>query len=203
MDLLFDLGAVLIEWDPRRLYRPHFPTEAALERFMAEVVTPAWNHAIDAGKPMAEAVRELQAEHPAFTELIALYQRDWHLTLGGAIQGTVDLLRELKDDGRKVCALSNWSAETFPVARARFEFLGWFDRIVISGEVGLAKPDPALFRLALDRCGLAPATTLFIDDMPANVDAARALGLDAVRFEGPGQLRRELAARGLVSSGTR
>ena len=201
--ILFDLGGVLIEWDPRRLYRPHFATEADVEAFLAQVGFPAWNQTIDAGKPIGEAIRELQLEHPEHADLIGLYQRDWVLTLGGAIEGTVALLRELKDRGHRVCALSNWSADTFPIAQARFPFLGWFERIIISGAVGLAKPDPALFRLALDELGLAPARTLFIDDMPANVAAARALGMEAVRFEGPQPLRAELAARGLVNSGTR
>jgi len=203
VDLLFDLGGVLIEWDPRRLYRPHFAREADLEGFLAEVGFAAWNHAIDAGKPLADAVRELQLDYPHHSALIDLYQRDWGLTLGDAIPGTVALVRELKDQGLKVCALSNWSAETFPIAQARFPFLGWFDQIVISGAVGLAKPDPALFHLALDRCGLVPATTLFIDDMPVNVAAARALGMEALRFEGSEPLRAALAARGLVSSRTR
>ena len=197
--MLFDLGGVLIEWDPRRLYRRHFEDEALMERFLAEVCTPAWNHAIDLGQPLGEAVAERQAAFPEHAPLIALYASGWADMLGEAIQGTVDLLGELHGQGVKVCALSNWSAETFPVALARFPFLGWFERIVISGEVRLAKPDPAIFTLALAACGLEAADTVFIDDVPANVATARSLGLDAILFQDPEHLRAQLAGRGLVS----
>ena len=199
--VLFDLGGVLIEWDPRRLYRNHFADEARMERFLAEVCTPVWNHAIDLGLPLGQAVAERQAACPEHADLIALYDREWPSMLGEAIAGTVDLLGELKGRGVKVCALSNWSAETFPVAVARFPFLGWFDRIIISGDVGLAKPDPAIFALALAECGLEAQETVFVDDVPANVAVARGLGLDALLFEGPDPLRLALAARGLVSPG--
>ena len=197
-DILFDLGGVLIEWDPRRVYRPLFAREADMERFLAEVCSPAWNLTMDAGRPIAEAIRTLQAAHPEQADLIERFGRCWAEMLGGAVPGTVELFRALKARGLKVCALSNWSAETFPIARARFEFLGWFDRIVISGELGLAKPDPAIYREAIRLCDLVPERTLFIDDVPANVAAARAQGMDAILFQGAGPLRAELAARGLV-----
>jgi 2-haloacid dehalogenase len=196
--ILFDLGGVLIEWDPRRLFRPLISDEAELERFLAEVCTPAWNLAIDAGKPMEEAVRELQLLHPEASGFISLYHSAWANMLGDAIHGTVSVLRELKSEGLKVCALSNWSAQTFPIAQARFAFLTWFDQIIISGDVGLAKPDPAIFTLALARCGLVPEETIFIDDVPANVAVARELGLDALLFQSPERLRKDLNARSLL-----
>ena len=197
--VLFDLGGVLIEWDPRRLYRRHFDDEARMERFLAEVCPPSWNHAIDLGQPLEDAVAERQSAFPEHAGLIALYASEWPVMLGEAIQGTVAILGELHGQGVKVCALSNWSAETFPVAQARFPFLAWFERIIISGAVGLAKPDPAIFTLALTACGLEARETVFIDDVPANVAVARELGLDAILFQDPDRLRQALSARGLVS----
>ena len=196
--ILFDLGGVLIDWNPRHLYRSLFADEAEMERFLAEVVDARWNQAIDAGRPFAEAIRERQAQVPEYSEFIGMWHSRWKDMLNGEIPGTVAILRELKELGRPLYALSNWSAETFPVARERFEFLSWFKRIVVSGEVGLAKPDPAIFELAARQCGLVPGRTVFIDDVQANIEVALGLGYDAVRFTGAGALRQALAERGLL-----
>jgi 2-haloacid dehalogenase len=196
--VVFDLGGVLIDWDPRYLYRKLLADEAAVEEFLATVCTPEWNAELDRGRPFAEGVAELVERHPAHAAAIAAYHERWPEMLGGEIAGTVELLAELRAAGVPLFALTNWSAETFGVARARFEFLSWFDGVVVSGEERLVKPDPRLFRRLLDRFGLAPEATLFVDDAPANVAAARRLGLDAVRFTGPGRLRRDLARRGLL-----
>lgn len=186
---LFDLGGVLIEWDPRRVYRPYFSGPQELERFFAEVCTSEWNRSLDAGRPMAEAVREKQAEFPQLAEPIGWWHSRWAEMLGGPMQETVDLLRELVEAGHPVCALTNWSAETFPIARARFPFLAWFAQIVVSGEVGLTKPDPAIFRLAIQRCGLEPADTLFIDDHAPNIATAQTLGFATHLFRDAKRLR--------------
>ena len=196
--ILFDLGGVLIDWNPRYVYRSLFPTEAGMEQFMATVCTSEWNASIDAGKPFAEAIRERQLAVPEFAELIGYWHTRWTDMLGDAIPGTVEVFAELRGRGLKVCALTNWSAETFPIARERFPFLGWFEHIVVSGEVRLAKPDPAIFKLALEVCALTPAGTLFIDDSPMNVETARGLGLDAILFRNAVQLREELVGRGLL-----
>ena len=199
--LLFDLGNVLIEWEPRQLYRKIFGGDhAAMEYFLEHICSSEWNRRIDAGLPFAHAVAELQQRHPDHAGPIAAWQQRWPEMLGGPIEGTVAILRETRAAGYRVCALSNWSAETFPIARMRFEFLQWFERIVVSGEVGLAKPDPAIFELALRECALEPSTTLFIDDVPENVATARTLGLQAIRFEHPGQLRTELARLGVLGA---
>jgi 2-haloacid dehalogenase len=195
---LFDLGGVLIEWDPRRVYASYFEHPADLERFFAEVCTPDWNRSLDAGRSMAAAVREKQAEFPHLAEPIGWWHSRWEDMLGGAMTETVEVLRDLIAAGHPVHALSNWSAETFPIARARFPFLQWFQHIVISGEVGLTKPDPAIFHLAIERCGLTPEHTLFIDDHPPNVDSARALGFQTHLFTDAGQLRRELETLGVL-----
>ncbi len=195
---MFDLGGVLIDWDPRYLYRPLFAgDDAAMERFLADVCNPAWNVRQDAGRPFAEAVETLALEHPDQRELIEAYWRRWPETLGDAIEPTVAILAELQQAGVPTYALSNWSAETFPLARPRYPFLDSFAAVVISGEVGVAKPDERIFRHLLECHDLDPATTVFIDDSAANVQAASALGLIAIQFDGAAALRRKLAALGL------
>jgi 2-haloacid dehalogenase len=198
--VVFDLGAVLIDWDPRYVYRGLFPgDEAGMEAFLADVTSATWNHQMDAGKPWADAVAELVAIHPDRRELIEAYWNRWAEMLHGDIPETVAILRELRDRGDvRLLALTNWSAETFPVARERFDFLGWFEGIVVSGEEGVAKPDPAIFRILLERFDVAPEGTLFVDDRPENVTAAEAVGMAGTVFRTAGALRDELVARGLL-----
>lgn len=197
--ILFDLGAVLVDWDPRYLYRPLFKgDDAAMEHFLAEIAPPWWNLEIDGGKSFDQAVAERCAVHPSHAELIALWRDRWEDMLSGEIAGSVDILRELRARGYRLHALTNWSAETFPVARRRFAFLEWFEDIVVSGEVGLIKPDPRIFALAIERCRLEPARTVFIDDNPHNVEAGGKAGLHALRFQDPARLRRDLAGLGLL-----
>jgi 2-haloacid dehalogenase len=200
--VVFDLGGVLIDWDPRHLYRTLFADEAAMEDFLATVATSEWNRAQDAGRPWAEAVEELAARHPDRRELIEAYWRRWPEMLGGPIEPTVEILDELRRADVRLYALSNWSAETFPVARPRFTFLEWFDGIVISGEARLIKPDPRIFELLLRRFDLDAATTVFIDDHAANVDAAAAIGMRALRFVDAPTLHRDLLGLGLLADGT-
>lgn len=197
--VVFDLGGVLIDWDPRHLYRSMFSgDEAAMEAFLATVCTPEWNARQDAGRPWAEAVATLVEEFPAERERIVAFHARWPEMLGGAIEGTVAILGELRDRRVPVYVLSNWSAETFPVARARYPFLGWFDGLVISGEECLAKPDPRLFRVLLERHRLDPRCTVYVDDSAPNVTVAAELGMVALQFTGPAALRADLARLGLV-----
>lgn len=196
--ILFDLGGVLIHWDPRMLYRKLISGEAEVERFLTEVCNHEWNSQMDAGKPFADAVAELALLHPRHEPLIRAYAERWEETLGGAIEETVTVLGELRDRGYPLFALTNWSAETFPIARRRFAFLDWFQDIVVSGEVKLAKPDPAIFDLVRTRCGLDPATTLFIDDSTANLHAAAGLGFETHHFRHPAVLRENLVSAGLL-----
>ena len=197
--ILFDLGGVLIDWNPRYVYRPLFADEAGMERFLTVVCSAEWNRGIDAGRPFAEAVRERQREVPEYAEYIGFWHSRWLGMLQGEIPGTVAVLRELKALGLPLYALTNWSAETFPLARERFAFLNWFTRIVVSGEVGVAKPDRAIFDLTIRLCGLVPARTIFIDDSPANIEVAREFGFDPILFTGAEALRKDLAARGLLA----
>lgn len=197
--VLFDLGAVLVDWNPRYLYRPLFKGDAAaMEHFLEEIVPPEWNRSIDAGKTFSEAIAERSRVHPGHSDLIALWRDEWASMLKDAIPGTVEILAELRVRDYRLFALTNWSAETFPIARERFEFLQWFEDIVVSGEVKLAKPDPRIFALTIERCRLEPARTVFIDDSQHNVEAGRAAGLHALHFQNPAKLRSDLAALGLV-----
>ncbi len=196
--VVFDLGGVLIDWNPRYLYRKLFDEEAAMEEFLATVCTQDWNQTQDAGRPVAEAVAELQARHPDRASLISTYYERWTEMMGGAIEGTVAILGELKARGVPLYALTNWSAETFPHARDRFDFLGWFEATLVSGEVGLIKPDRRIFELLFQTHGFAAADAVFIDDSPANAAAASALGVHAIHFTNAQALRAELTVLGLL-----
>jgi len=196
--VVFDLGGVLIDWDPRYLYRELIEDEAEMEHFLATVTTPEWNRAQDAGRPWAEAVEELAQHHPERRELIEAYWLRWHETLGDAIQPTVAVLDELRGTGLRLFALTNWSGETFPVARPRFPFLEWFEGIVVSGDERLIKPDPDIFHLLIERYGVDPETTVFIDDAADNVAAAHALGFRAIRFVDAPTLRADLRRLGVL-----
>jgi 2-haloacid dehalogenase len=197
--VVFDIGGVLLDWNPRHLYRKLFNgDDAAMEHFLATVCTQEWNAHNDRGRPLADGVALLTAEHPHHAELIAAYASRWPETVAGAIEGTVKVLAELKQYGTAVYALSNWSAETFPLARPRFEFLSWFDGMVISGEEGVIKPEPRIFEILCERYSLRPGTTVFVDDIATNVDAAKALGFRAIQFHRPAQLRAALVDVGVL-----
>jgi 2-haloacid dehalogenase len=199
--VVFDLGGVLIDWDPRYLYRQLFDDPDEMESFLAEVTTAEWNAHQDAGRPWAEAVEGLVAEYPERRELIEAFHRRWPEMLAGEIQGTVDVLAELRAAELRLVALSNWSAELFPVARERFNFLAWFEGILISGDVGVNKPDRQIFEQLVERFGIEPATALFIDDSAANVATAAALGFRAIKFTDAPALRLELVRLGLLPHG--
>jgi 2-haloacid dehalogenase len=195
--VVFDLGGVLLDWDPRHLYRRLIDDEAAMERFLAEVCTHEWNQTFDAGRPFADGVAELTARHPDLAHLIEAYDREWHHMVKGPIEGTVEHLEALHAGGVPLFGLSNWSAEKLPQVRGRYAFLERFRHIVVSGEVGVIKPDARIFEILLDHVGRPAPDCLFIDDVERNVEAARSLGFDVVRFLSPAQLGGELRARGL------
>jgi 2-haloacid dehalogenase len=196
--VVFDLGGVLIDWNPRYLYRQLFDDEAAMERFLAEVCHSAWNEEQDRGRTFADAVEEAAALYPEQRALIEAYHQRWDEMLAGPIAGTVSILAELKEVGHELHALTNWSVEKFPIARERYDFLTWFESILVSGEVGLIKPDPRIFQLLLEGIGREARACIYIDDNPKNVAAAESLGLEAIHFLSPEQLRDELIGRGLL-----
>jgi len=191
--VVFDLGGVLIEWNPRYLYRKLFGgDDAAMEAFLATVCTVEWNERQDAGRSFADAVAELAPHHPDKLELIEAFGRRFDEMIPGAIEGTVAILADLKRAGVPRYALTNWSAETFAPQRGRFEFLSWFAGIVVSGQEGVIKPDPLIFRILLERYRIAPEEAVYIDDNPGNAAAAMALGIHGIHFRSPELLRREL-----------
>ena len=197
--VVFDLGGVLLDWNPRYLYRQLFDgDEAAMERFLAEVCTMEWHHAHDLGVPPERNFAVLAEAHPDQAELIWAWSQRSEEMIGGPIDGAVKLLAELKAAGVPCYALTNMERETYPQRLARFPFLSWFDGTVVSAFEGVAKPDVAIFELLLDRFDLDPARTILIDDSRANVEAARSVGMQAIEFESPEQLRRRLGYAGLL-----
>lgn len=197
--LIFDLGNVLIDWNPRYLYRKLFATEAEVDYLMNNVTTLDWNEEQDAGRSLAEGTEWLVARHPEHEAAIRAYYGRWTETLGGAIEGSVRILRELKESGHyRLYALTNWPAELFPIALDKFDFLEWFDGRLVSGEEKIRKPDPRFFDLLRSRYDVDFLRSLFIDDNYRNVEAALAEGLDTIWFQSPPQLREELADRGIL-----
>jgi 2-haloacid dehalogenase len=198
--VLFDLGGVLIEWDPRRLYRKMFEDEALMERFLAEICTPAWNLELDRGVSFTAAVTELVARHPEQRAWIEAYQGRWIEMIGGPIDHTVRLLEGLKAQGTPLRALTNWSAETFPLVRddPAYAFLGHFETIYVSGSLRMIKPNDDIFLHVLADLGLAPGQILFIDDSAKNIATAGRLGFATHHFSDPAALEADLRRRRLL-----
>jgi len=197
--VVFDLGKVLIDWDPRYLYRRHFGAdEAAMEEFLSSVCSMTWHTRCDAGVPMAENVRELAARHPDKADLIRAWDEEWPAMFAGTIPGSVELLETLHERGTPLFAITNYPADKWSHGLAQFPFLGHFRDVLVSGIEKLAKPDPEIFRRACDRFGIRPETSLFIDDLAANVAAAAALGFDTHHFTGAPGLEAALKSRGLI-----
>ena len=144
--VVFDLGGVLIDWNPRYLYREIFADEVKMEFFLNQICTPAWNAQMDLDKSFKDAADELIMSYPEYTSQIQIWYDRWEEMIGGPITGTVEILKEIKQSGYPLAALSNWSAETFPIAYKKYDFLSWFTPVIISGEVGLVKPDPKIFQ---------------------------------------------------------
>ena len=191
--IIFDFGGVLLNWDPRNLYQRFFPGQPqAMDDFLAEIDFYEWNDHQDKGRPFAEGIAELSAQFPQHAHLIQAYYDNWEDSITGANSGTVEILQTLKERGYPLFGLSNWSAETYPRARNKYRFFDMLDDIVLSGEVKLNKPDPAIFNLLLNKIGYSAPECVLIDDSQANVEAAKELGFHTVHFKSPEQLRVEL-----------
>ncbi len=199
--VIFDLGGVLIDWNPRYVYHDqYFEDPAQLEFFFRNVCTGDWNENQDAGYPLARATEEKIAEFPEWEKAIRDFYGRWEEMLGGPLEDTVELFRRLKEQpGLKTYALTNWSAETFPVALQRYEFLHWFDGRVVSGEEKTRKPFPEFYRRLLDRYHVDPSTALFIDDNLRNVKAAEELGITSYHFQSAVELETALEQYGFGS----
>jgi 2-haloacid dehalogenase len=201
--VVFDLGGVLIDWDPRHLYRKLFAgDEAAMEHFLATVCTHEWNRCQDAGRSFAEGARLLKAEHPDKAELIDAYGTRFDEMMPGPTAGSVEILAELRARGTLLYLLSNFSAETFPPAFERFDFLRWFHGMVISGEVGVIKPDPRIYEIMLTRFAIDPHRAVYIDDVAVNAETAAGMGIHGIHFTTPAALRDELVGLELLRPST-
>lgn len=197
--IIFDLGGVLIDWNPAYVYDKMFTSEDQKRLFFEKICTPDWNEQQDAGRSLKEATDELLEKHPDWKEYIEAYYGRWEEMLGGPIHGTVEIFKQLKASGKyKLYALTNWSAETFPVALDRYDFLHWFDARVVSGEEKMRKPFPEFYQLLLDRFQLTAEETLFIDDNLRNEQAAKEIGLQTVHFKSPAQLKEDLVQLGIL-----
>jgi 2-haloacid dehalogenase len=193
--VIFDLGGVLIDWNPRYLYEKMFDSEEDIDYFLSNIATSDWNEEQDAGRSLAEATELLLRQYPdpKWEEPIKAFYGRWPEMLGGAIEGTVNILKKCIDNPNlRVYALTNWSAETWPIALKEFEFLHWFEGVLVSGAEGMRKPAPEFYQLMMDRFEIDKGTAVFIDDNKRNVDASNAFGLKAVLFRDPEQLEEEL-----------
>jgi 2-haloacid dehalogenase len=196
--VVFDLGGVLIDWDPRYMYRQLFADPADMEEFLASVCTPDWHRAHDLGADITQSCEQLALRYPEHRDMIMVWAERGEEMVAGQLDDTVELLSELKASGMPCYALSNMEPDAFEVRLARFGFMQWFDGHVISGLEGVAKPDRRIFEILLHRHGLRPERCVFIDDQPRNVDAARDLGLAALHFSSVPQLRHDLQALGVL-----
>ena len=197
--IIFDLGAVLIDWNPRYMYRTIFTDETEMERFLSEITTSDWNEEQDGGRPLHEGTAFLINKHPEHEENIRAFYGRWDEMLGEAFHDVVEIFRELKESGKyRIYALTNWSAETFPVALERFEFLSWFDGIVVSGTEKMRKPTPEFYHILLDRYQIQADEALFIDDNHRNILAAEKIGIPSIHFTSAEQLKEELNDRDIL-----
>jgi 2-haloacid dehalogenase len=197
-NFVFDLGGVLIDWNPRYLYRKILQSEKEVERFLAEVCTHYWNVQQDTGRLIEDAEKELIYQFPGKEALIKAYYGRWEESLKGPIIGSVEILSQLKEKSYSLYALSNWSAETYPIAQKHYEFLDWFDGEVISGRVKMVKPNPEIYLYLLENFQLNPEETFFIDDSVDNVEQAEMLGIQGFRFTDPYKLNLKLQNLGIL-----
>ena len=197
--IIFDLGAVLIDWNPRHLYRKIFKTEEEITWFLENICTSEWNDNQDAGRSFAEATEELIAKHPEWEAPVRAWYDRWQETIQGPIHETVEILKTIKDSNRyRLYALTNWSAETFPWALSTFDFLHWFEGIVVSGVEKMRKPQPEFYQILFDRYDVDPNTSLFIDDNIKNIRAGKEVGLTTIHFESSKQLLKDIERIGIL-----
>ena len=197
--VIFDLGAVLIDWHPDHLFKKLFTSDTERDWFYQHVCTSDWNEEQDAGRPLADATEMLVTQYPAYEEMIRAYYDRWEEMLNGPIEGTVDILRSLKSKGEyQLIALTNWSAETFPIALQKYDFLHWFDGRIVSGEEKTRKPFTDIYQTLLDRYNVNPLEAVFVDDNNRNLGPAETLGIKTIHFVSPEQFKLELIALGIL-----
>ncbi|MDR1417308.1 MAG: HAD family phosphatase [Prevotellaceae bacterium] len=195
--IIFDFGNVLIEWDPRRIFRDMVPAEE-LENFMQNVWKDEWNNSLDSGVSLADNEQSMKAKYPQHSRYIAAYHARWYESLGDENVESVALLTQLQNAGYATYGLSNWSAETFPIVRKAHPFFNSFDGIVLSGEEKVCKPTPQIYAILLERYKLHPAQCAFIDDRQENLDAAKEMGITPILFTSAAQAREALKRLGVL-----
>ncbi|REE01604.1 HAD family hydrolase [Marinoscillum furvescens] len=196
--IVFDLGGVLIDWDPRNLYRQLFDDEKEMESFLKDICHLQWNAQMDAGRSFQEAVDELSDQYPHYREEIQAYWHRWLEMIPGQIDGTVALLNQIAQKDYQLLALTNWSAETLPLVMPDYPFFDHFEGIVVSGEEKLVKPDPKFYQVLLDRYQVKAEEALFIDDNADNIAAAAELGFPTIHFKNPEELAQRLQNLGIL-----
>lgn len=199
-NIIFDLGGVLIDWNPEYVYLDVFQGDRKkMQWFFDEICTMDWNENQDGGYPLQKATEERVSLFPQYEEWIRIYYGRWEEMLGGSIEETFEILDQLLGNIKfRVIALTNWSAETFPVALQRFEFLHRFEGIVVSGIEKTRKPFPEIYQLTLDRYGFKAEETLFIDDNQRNIDAATDMGIQTIHFKNPKDLKYNLNKKAIL-----
>ena len=197
--IIFDYGNVLLDWNPRYVYRRYFPNDPdRMEEFLRETNFMEWNAHQDRGRSFAEGVAILSEQFPQYADLIRAFHEHWTDSVGEALAGTVEILKQLKLAGFPLYGFSNWSAETFPYARAKYDFFELFDDMVISGAVGFIKPEPEIYQIMLDKIGRPAQECLFIDDSLPNIQQANKIGFATIHFQSPAQLKEELTRLQLI-----
>ena len=197
--IIFDFGGVLINWDPHHLFNKYFSNdEQAVDSFLAEINFATWNLSQDKGYPFASAVIDLSAQFPQYAHLIHAYDEEWEQSITGVIPETVDILKRLKKDGYRLYGLTNWSAEKFALVKHKYEAFNLFESIMVSGEVKLIKPDPAIFRLLLQKIQRKPQECLLIDDSLPNIETAQKMGFAIHHFSSPARLEAALQQSGII-----
>jgi 2-haloacid dehalogenase len=199
--IIFDFGNVLIEWNPRYVYDRHFPDDPeGMEHFFKEVDFMGWNALQDKGRSFKEGVADISARFPQYAHLFQAYHDHWQDSIGAAHWGTVEIMKQLKQAGYPLYGLSNWSAETFPYARAKYDFFDLLDDMVISGHVGHVKPEPEIYHILLAKIVRPPGECLFIDDSLPNIRQANTIGFATLHFQSSEQLKTDLERMGILNS---
>lgn len=197
--IIFDFGNVLIEWDPRLVYKRYFPNNPeGMERFLKEVDFMGWNAHQDKGRSFKEGVADLSKQFPHYSHLIQAYHDHWKDSIGNSYTGTVEIMKKLKQKEYPLYGLSNWSAETFPLMQGKFDFFHLLDDMVISGKVGYVKPEPEIYEIMLEKIGKPAQECLFVDDSLANIQQAQKMGFETIYFKSSEQLEIELRSMGLL-----
>ena len=200
-NIIFDFGAVLVDWNPHYVFDNYFGDRDKADRFLSEICNMEWNSQMDAGKPFDQGVAELSAVHPEWKKEIELYRDRWTDMMGDAVPGMYDLVKSLKDRGLKIYGLTNWSAETFPLISGRYPIFSLLEGYVVSGVEKCMKPQEKIYRILLERYGLKAEESIFIDDNPANIEGGKAVGIDGIVFQTVEQLKEELERKLKIESG--